>query len=507
MSKIIGVTVGTPYNPNNIVGGGSQNTVNKWKGKTLNFMGDSITEGYASTLKFTDVIAIKLSATCNNYGIGGSTVADGQNPMYSRVLNMDENADLCVVFGGTNDFANYDRVLGEQFVVNNGKRTLNVDTSTFYGGLNQLCINLYKRFPYSTLVLCTPLNRQSFAGQETDMQSNSKGLYLDEYVNAIKKVSAYFGIPCLDLYATANLYPYDSANISKYYSTSDQLHPNAEGHKHLANVMLAFFETLADKRGKQSGTDTDTHTHNYTSEVTTPATCTTNGVKTFTCSCGESYTESIPMISHNYTEGVCSVCGAVDTNYKPDVILSSISATYTGGNVNEGTVLSDLTGIVVTAHYSDGSTQTVTGYTLNGEIAVGENTITVNYSGFTTTFIVVGVERPKIEYSVADMSGVLEVKEHGYYNNQGNWIGTSTYQAWKIPCKAGDMFTQYSTTALGMFKHYRDINDVYITGATPPDGSPTIFTVPNKENIAYMWTAVANSDVTDGSFKLIKTES
>jgi hypothetical protein len=82
------------------------------------------------------------------------------------------------------------------------------------------------------------------------MQSNGNGLYLDEYVEAIKKVAAYFSIPCLDLYATANLYPYDSANIAKYYSASDQLHPNAEGHKHLANVMVAFFETLADKRGR-----------------------------------------------------------------------------------------------------------------------------------------------------------------------------------------------------------------------------------------------------------------
>lgn len=221
---------------------------NKWIGKTLNFMGDSITEGYASTAKFTDIIASKLSAICNNYGIGGSTVANGQNPMYSRVLQMDEDADLCVVFGGTNDFANYDRVLGEQFIVGEGKRTLNLDTNTFYGGLNQLCTNLYSRFPYSTLVLCTPINRQSFAGQETDMQANGNGLYLDEYVEAIKKVAAYFSIPCLDLYSTVNLYPYDAANIAKYYSASDQLHPNAEGHKHIANVMLAFFDTLACKR-------------------------------------------------------------------------------------------------------------------------------------------------------------------------------------------------------------------------------------------------------------------
>lgn len=74
-----------------------------------------------------------------------------------------------------------------------------------------------------------------------------------------------------------------------------------------------------------------------------------------------------------------------------DKTLTSISATYTGGDVTEGTALTDLTGITVTAHYSDGSTANVTGYTLSGTIAEGENTITVSYKGKTTTFKVNGV--------------------------------------------------------------------------------------------------------------------
>ena len=43
-----------------------------------------------------------------------------------------------------------------------------------------------------------------------------------------------------------------------------------------------------------------THTHSYTAKVTTPATCTKNGVKTYTCSCGNSYTETIEKIDHSY---------------------------------------------------------------------------------------------------------------------------------------------------------------------------------------------------------------
>ena len=46
-----------------------------------------------------------------------------------------------------------------------------------------------------------------------------------------------------------------------------------------------------------------THTHSYIAKVTTPATCTTNGVKTYTCSCGDSYTEVIKATGHNWDEG------------------------------------------------------------------------------------------------------------------------------------------------------------------------------------------------------------
>jgi lysophospholipase L1-like esterase len=76
---------------------------------------------------------------------------------------------------------------------------------------------------------------------------------------------------------------------------------------------------------------------------------------------------------------------------EPEVTLASISATYSGGSVPVGTSVNDLTGIVVTAHFSNGSTANVTGYTLYGTIAEGVNTITVSYGGHTCTIAVTGV--------------------------------------------------------------------------------------------------------------------
>ena len=71
-------------------------------------------------------------------------------------------------------------------------------------------------------------------------------------------------------------------------------------------------------------------------------------------------------------------------------ILSGISVVYTGGEITVGTPLSELTGITVTATWSDGSSEVVTAYTLVGEIAEGENTITVQYGIRSATFTVVG---------------------------------------------------------------------------------------------------------------------
>ena len=42
------------------------------------------------------------------------------------------------------------------------------------------------------------------------------------------------------------------------------------------------------------------HTHNYSSSVTKNPSCGENGVKTYTCSCGSSYTEAIPASGHQW---------------------------------------------------------------------------------------------------------------------------------------------------------------------------------------------------------------
>ena len=88
------------------------------------------------------------------------------------------------------------------------------------------------------------------------------------------------------------------------------------------------------------------HTHQYTEQITKAPTCTEKGVKTFTCSCEDSYTEEIDMIPHTavvdpavkagcettgLTEGKhCSVCN--------EVIVAQETVEATGHDYDEGVV-------------------------------------------------------------------------------------------------------------------------------------------------------------------------
>lgn len=103
-----------------------------------------------------------------------------------------------------------------------------------------------------------------------------------------------------------------------------------------------------------SGTPTETdpttpeeepHSHSYSQQVTTEATCAAEGEKTFTCDCGDSYTESIPMTDHTWGEWVmdapalvgkvgrekmtCSVCFA--TEFRERTANAVTNSFYDGG--------------------------------------------------------------------------------------------------------------------------------------------------------------------------------
>lgn len=128
----------------------------------------------------------------------------------------------------------------------------------------------------------------------------------------------------------------------------------------------------------------------------------------------------------NGTISIASVTGAlVITVTAVAVTLSSITAVYTqSGEIYTDDNLTDLEpDLVVTAIYSDSSTQTVPAseYTLSGSLSEGTSVITASYGGKSTTFSVT-VTAPL--YSIPDfaeqsITNLTVSKQNGYYTVSG----------------------------------------------------------------------------------------
>lgn len=91
--------------------------------------------------------------------------------------------------------------------------------------------------------------------------------------------------------------------------------------------------TKNDYSANANSKTTVAHIHSYTSKITKRATCTDSGIKTFQCSCGNNYTETIPKIGHQWDNGkvtqqatsvsdgvytyTCTSCGTTKTEKIP----------------------------------------------------------------------------------------------------------------------------------------------------------------------------------------------
>lgn len=213
------------------------------KGTKINFLGDSITEGAGTSSPdrmFTMLIEREYGAICQNYGIGGTRIARQKNAtvekwdrdFISRVPEMDADADIVVVFGGTNDFGHGDAPLGTM-----SDRT----PYTFYGALHCLYTALTEKYPDVPVVILTPLHRLNEDSPKGDNKPEPVGT-LKEYVNIIREVAEYYSFPVLDLYKESGLQPKVPVIQQKYIP--DGLHPNDDGNAILAHKIARFLEML-----------------------------------------------------------------------------------------------------------------------------------------------------------------------------------------------------------------------------------------------------------------------
>ena len=199
-------------------------------GLKWNALGDSITEGSNTTKTYLDYIVERTGVLARNYGDAGTTIADIPNElgegMVLRYLNMDDDADIITVFGGTNDMG-LDVVIGQW-----GDR----DTATLYGALTVLIEGLYEKYPAKKIGFILPLPRWTINGE------HAKGL--ENYVAAIEDVCGRYSIPTLDLYHGSGLMPALSSQQGVTFNTGDTTHPNERGHNVIATKIQRFIESL-----------------------------------------------------------------------------------------------------------------------------------------------------------------------------------------------------------------------------------------------------------------------
>lgn len=219
------------------------------KGLKINFLGDSITEGHGAGDEeniFHQVLKREVGlANARNYGIGGTRFAVQRNvgnPPWNegfdlhsfseRFDKMDDDADMVVVFGGTNDYGHGNAAIGCF-----ADRT----PDTFYGACHYLFSNLIRKYLGKPIVIMTPLHRSNeFNNNNYYHEQHSRKL--KDYVAIIREVAEYYGLPILDLYKNCPFQP-EIEEIKKKY-VPDGLHPNAEGHKILADMLKKFLERL-----------------------------------------------------------------------------------------------------------------------------------------------------------------------------------------------------------------------------------------------------------------------
>ena len=213
-------------------------------GLKINFLGDSITEGIGTSKpseRFVDKIADEYHAVCRNYGISGTRIARQEKvsivesfdlDFCSRVSTMDEDADVVVVFGGTNDFGHGDANFGCP-----SDRT----PYTFHGALHTLYSDLIQRFPFATIIIVTPLHR---CHEEASLEKTAEmhGRPLRAYVEAIREIAEYYSFPVLDLYAYGGLQPNVPSNKALFFA--DDVHPNDAGHTVIAHKIANFINSL-----------------------------------------------------------------------------------------------------------------------------------------------------------------------------------------------------------------------------------------------------------------------
>lgn len=163
--------------------------------------------------------------------------ADDNTVQVNRIVNADWSQVYAAIFGEmTNDFA-ANRPLGLVTDVH-------ADGSTFCGAVNYIIQTLRLSHPALKLAFIsapwrgrTPTDPDGLVYGGSDATPNNLGLYLIQYVDALKSVCAAAGVPCLDWYRTSGVGPATDA-----VDLVDKLHFSPTGATKVVPGVVSFIK-------------------------------------------------------------------------------------------------------------------------------------------------------------------------------------------------------------------------------------------------------------------------
>lgn len=230
----------------------------QWKGKRVAFLGDSITDKkHVGTTKcYWEYLAEMLGLQPFVYGINGNRM-DGILKQAQRLQReRGDSIDAIFIFAGTNDY-NGGVPIGEWYTEVEKETTVSgpstelrkhrepvMTDATFKGRINLVMDFLKTHYPTKQVIMLTPLHRGKARFSDKNIQpeeafANKNGVYVDEYVQAVKEAANVWAIPVIDLNSISGLYPMNDAHTRYFHhEQTDRLHPNADGHRRMATALM-----------------------------------------------------------------------------------------------------------------------------------------------------------------------------------------------------------------------------------------------------------------------------
>lgn len=231
---------------------------NPWYGKKYIAIGDSITDPTVNTLKnkYCYYIAKALGTVSNdvnntdgldNIGFNGMTMtrSDDTNrrSFVEEVLNPNTDYgnrgphgidwadyDLATIFLGVNDTFAAKNSQAELGSLNNNdywpyiRNTLSGQLRQFYSAYEMAIGTMLTANPNLRIVLCTPVNVGGLGG-------------IRPYAAAVREIGNKYSCPVIDFFAESGI-NFGNMFGSGFFTGSETVHPNAEGHKRLAEVAI-----------------------------------------------------------------------------------------------------------------------------------------------------------------------------------------------------------------------------------------------------------------------------